>query len=353
MLDVVPNHTQLLIKLLFMSDEEKIKSAKIIFSNDFDWDDFLKLILQNGVFCRVYDILNGFAKNNGKTLPQSFEEISKREKKKQQSFLEGVTFIQNIFQRHNVDRVFLKVDKYPDTGKDIDIYVGKHLNESIQILIKNGMKLNQKFYLKIFNRNILVHKNLSIPIIDLYSTFSRFHEKWIPDSDIFLLHKKEIYIENIKINVTSAEDSLLVHLISSVYLNASVDLSSVWIVHKQVNRENFDLNYFTTIVNDAGISLGIYYLLYLTKEVTGDEKVAHIMESISVSPFLKRVLTKRLNASSFPLFIPYSHIFLLYFHKFFSDISRKRIAHLIFLIIPFIASLIHRNRKKGYHRINR
>lgn len=342
---------RLLTKLLFASDEEKKKCAKILFSDTFDLNTLLKLILQNGVFCRVYDILDVFAKDNGQNLPQSFEDISKREKKRRQSFLEGLTFIQNIFQSHEIDMVFLKVDKYPDTGKDIDIYVGNELKKAIQLLIKNGMIRKPSFYLKIFNRNILVHNNLNIPIIDLYSTFSRFHEKWIPDSDVFLLHKKEICIENIKITTTSAEDSLLVHCISSIYLNASVDLSSIWIVHKQIIEEDFDLNYFTTIVNESGISLGMYYLLYLTKEVTCDEIITYIMENMGGSSFLKRILTKRLNASSFPLFIPYSHIFLLYFHKFFLDISRKRIAHLIFLIIPFIASLIL--RKKGYHRINR
>ena len=342
---------RLLTKLLFASDEEKKKCAKILFSDTFDLNSILKLILQNGVFCRVYDILDVFAKDNGQNLPQSFEDISKREKKRQQSFLEGATFIHNIFQRHNVDMVFLKLDKYPDTGKDIDIYVGKHLKESIQILIRNGMERNQNFYLKIFNRNILIHNKLDIPLIDLYSTFSRFHERWIPNSDIFLLHKKDLYMGNIKISVTSPEDTLLIQCLSTIYLMTSLDLSSIWIVHKQINESDFDLNYFTTIVNEAGISLGMYYLLYIIKEATGDENVTHVMESISGSPTLTRQLTNGLNASSFPLLIPYSHIFLLYLHKIFSDISQKRITHSIFLIIPLIASLIV--RKRVYQGVNK
>ena len=340
------NQMRLLTDLLFTSDEEKIDVCKDIFSDEFNQADFLKLILQNGVFCRVYDIINAFVKDNNCnfSFSQSFEVILKREKNKQRAFLRGITFIQNIFQSHNIDMVVFKIDKYPDTGKDIDIYVGKDLKRAVQILIKNGMICNPSFYLKTFNRNILIHNNLNIPIIDLYSTFSRFHERWIPDADIFLSHKKELDIENVKISVTSSEDTLLIQCISTIYLMVSLDLSSMWVVYKKLSDENFDLSYFTTIVNEAGISLGVYYLLYIIKEVTDDEKVTRIMENINGSPFLKRLLTGKLDASSFPFFIPYLHIFLLYLHKIFSDISRRRIAQLIFLIIPFIASLIVRRR---------
>ena len=339
----IPPEARFLRDHLFLQDVPNNKSFQHTFPTELDWEKFINVVYTNGLFLTIFD-------NIAKCLDTScfpswyFSRLC-LEKTKKEDFLNTLESTDNIFTDTSL---FLKIEKYPDVGKDIDIYVGDNLDKILNMLVEKGYKRKLSKYHMLFNRYLLFADCRNMHPIDLYPSFSRFGEKWVASS-LFLKNKRKINIEDIEIYTTSLEDSVIINCISSLFLNHYLNLSSLFLIYRSVNSDNFDENYFVNMVHGAGLSFCMYYIFSILRDFTGNDDLSKLIKCFQPKLLITKFLIGELRIKSFPICIKFRIILLSYLYKISVDTLNGRFFCGFSLLTPLVASSIARfikNRKR-------
>ncbi len=330
---------------IFLQNIQNSKSAEPRSSSNLDWKKLINLAKANGLSLTTYKYVARYI--DPLCLPPGYFSLLSLENACNNDFVDTLEYIHNIFT-DDINFLFLKFEKYPDMGKDIDIYVGDDLEKILSLLAKKGYKRKLSRYNKLFNRYLLINDYRNMHPIDLYPSFSRFRERWIT-STLFLKKRRKIKINNIEIYTTSLEDSVMINSVSSIYLNHYLNLSSLFVIYRSVIDDNFDRKYFVNLVKDAGLSLSMYYVLSILRQFTGNRDLSYLIECFQPKRLFQKIVIRELGMKSFPIHISLRIILLFYLYKIFTDTLNGRLICGLSLLTPLFASSLARfiNKKRG------
>ena len=204
-----------------------------------NYEKFLNFLINHRLYMDIFPKICNQIKNMERY--DYYEFIYMEKKKNLEKKIDVIKDLQKILENNNLQFVFLKLEKYPNLGKDIDILIEKPLNRIINLLKNNGWIQIESVYYGLFNRHILVNKENNIKI-DLYSEYSRFHENWFKDTLNIIQNRRIVSIDRYKIYCPSLEDSFIIHLIASFYLNGTVDFCTLKILLTLYSNSSYKEN---------------------------------------------------------------------------------------------------------------
>lgn len=304
----------------------------------FNINELYRILEDNQIIFRFLSILQSDSILNSTTLPENVLNLKTPKLESQLAFIRHLNEVNDIFYINSINVIYLKIDKFPDFGKDFDTYVGFDYKKAVRSLKDNGWS-QKRTLLKIFNRPPLSKYKEKIWTVDLYSKISRFNENWFFDSNSLISKKRKFLINGIKINILSPENSLLYECISSTYFNGYINLGGMIYAKKQIDDENFNVTTIISDIKNSNCELGAYIFLTLYNKINPSTNISTILNSISCSNYLKKFLCIALNNFMFPFYIPIHIQWYLYFDKFIRDVKKKKDFKSIFLIFPLYANL--------------
>lgn len=325
-----------------LKENRDINSVRISLERK-DLEGFIDWSISNGIFCRVYPLISDHVKSNSINHLSKFNAYIGAQKERRVDYFKTIQILSEICAKNDINYVVIKsLDKYPDLGKDIDIIVAEDDYSRFKSLLRHHRFFKREsIYLMLFDRELFKNTSL-LTEVDLYQRFSRFHERWLSDDREIFQNSREKCVNDHKMRIPSPEITIILNIIASVYLNGTINISSVLIIYAELISEHFNGDRFILLVEKVGIAHGVLLVLDMINAITGDTQVKTLYDNIAKNVSIKQQVksSEVLGDLNFPYTLPRKVITGLYYEKFLNGIGKGDM-HSVFLIIPLSVLLLN------------
>jgi hypothetical protein len=316
--DIISKNLNLFKCLMEMpSPHNKISSTRIDDINQ-EGQGFVNFLLRNKLLMRFYTSVTF---ENLDLKNETFRILTnaiKTEKQRQENLISVMIEIRNIFSDSDVDYVVIKtIDGYPDIGKDIDIAVLSNYEQAVRELMKKGFKHTTLPFIRKNCKKFYKKKNGFTVTVDLYDKRSTLIGETINLESI--QNSKETFFGEVgmsSVPVPSPEASFLIKL-DELYLNGQLSLGDMCTLVNLSTVNNFDWEYVLAVVEAAGTSPGLFYvLLLLNHNLEPTKSRSDLLNALNLNHSTESVLTHFSKPDAFPTKIAPAVILHLWASKF-------------------------------------